>query len=286
MLYSEQVVTIAPDGRITTTKNYAVRILNRDGREYANAVQMYLTGSSKVRDMRAWLIRGSGDVKKYGKENTLDQISDPNDIYNEYRVRIITAEEMPHAGMVFGYQSTMKSRSSVQDLWRFQSRLPTLLSRYTLALPAGWRASSVTFNHAKIEPTVTAGSTYTWELRTCLRSSRSRAAPSDQPRSAHRGQLLSRRDGSPVTGTKTFSNWADVSRWATELNDPQTAMDDTLAAKARELTANSKTELERIQAIARFVQNLQYISIDIGVGRERLSPASRRTGARQSLRRL
>ena len=38
-------------------------------------------------------------------------------------------------------------------------------------------------------------------------------------------------------------------------------------AKARELTANSKTELERIRAIGRFVQNLQYISIDIGVGR-------------------
>jgi transglutaminase-like putative cysteine protease len=268
VLYSEQVVTIAPDGRITTTKNYAVRILTRDGREYANAVQMYLTGSSKVRDMRAWLIRGSGDVKKYGKENTLDQISDPNDIYNEYRVRIITAERDADAGMVFGYQSTIEEAPLFgQDLWRFQSRLPTLVSRYTLALPAGWRASSVTFNHAKIEPSVTAGSTYTWEL--------TGLPPIElEPRSPEVTNLAPRiavnyfpPDGSPVTGTKTFTNWADVSRWATELNDPQTAMDDTLAAKARELTASSKTELERIQAVARFVQNLQYISIDIGVGR-------------------
>ena len=43
-------------------------------------------------------------------------------------------------------------------------------------------------------------------------------------------------------------------------------VDDAVAAKARELTANSKTELDKIRAIGTFVQNLQYISIDIGVG--------------------
>src|SRR5215210_7363779 len=164
VLYSEQVVTIAPDGHITTVKSYAVRILNRDGREYANAVEMYLTGSSKVRDMRAWLMRGSGDVKKYGKENTLDQISDPNDIYNEYRVKVIPADKDAEVGIVFGYQATVEEAPRFgQDLFRFQDRLPTLVSRYTLNLPAGWRATSVTFNHAKVEPTVT-GSTYNWEL--------------------------------------------------------------------------------------------------------------------------
>ena len=39
-----------------------------------------------------------------------------------------------------------------------------------------------------------------------------------------------------------------------------------MAGKARELTANAKTELEKIRAIGRYVQDLQYISIDIGVG--------------------
>jgi hypothetical protein len=43
-------------------------------------------------------------------------------------------------------------------------------------------------------------------------------------------------------------------------------VDDAVAAKARELTANSKTELEKIRAVGTYVQNLQYISIDIGVG--------------------
>ena len=37
-------------------------------------------------------------------------------------------------------------------------------------------------------------------------------------------------------------------------------------ARRGDLTAGAKTELEKIQAIGKFVQNLQYISIDIGVG--------------------
>ena len=74
-------------------------------------------------------------------------------------------------------------------------------------------------------------------------------------------------DSGHSAAARTFETWAQVSRWATELHDPQAVPDATVAAKARELTANSRTELDRIRAIAQFVQRLQYISIDIGVGR-------------------
>jgi hypothetical protein len=43
-------------------------------------------------------------------------------------------------------------------------------------------------------------------------------------------------------------------------------VDDSVANKARELTANAKSEIDKIRAIGTYVQNLQYISIDIGVG--------------------
>src|ERR1041384_1564714 len=68
---------------------------------------------------------------------------------------------------------------------------------------------------------------------------------------------------------RNYSNWTDVSRWYTELSAPQIAADDALATEAQRLTLGAKTELERIQAIGRFVQNLQYISIQIGIGRFR-----------------
>jgi hypothetical protein len=73
-------------------------------------------------------------------------------------------------------------------------------------------------------------------------------------------------DKSENSVNHVFTSWADVSRWATALHDPQVIVDDNIAAKARDLTANSQTELEKIRAIGSYVQNLQYISIDIGVG--------------------
>jgi len=67
-------------------------------------------------------------------------------------------------------------------------------------------------------------------------------------------------------GNKVFTNWTEVSRWTSALYEPQVVVDDAVAAKAQELTGNAKTEIDKIRAIASFVQNLQYISIDIGVG--------------------
>jgi hypothetical protein len=269
VLLDESIVNIGEDGRITTTSNYAVRILAREGREEAIAREFYMTDSGKVREMHAWLIRPSGDVKRYGKDQTLDVADASNDVYDESRFKMIDASNEAETGTVFGYQTISESRSFFsQSLWYFQSNLPVLQSRYQLTVPQGWTTSSVTFNHAKIDPTVN-GSAYTWELRDL-------PAIEDEPSGPSVSNLAPRvaiNYAPPAAAqsatTRTFNGWTDVSRWYSELSDPQVTLDDALAGKARELTANSKTELERIQAIGRYVQNLQYISIQIGVGRFR-----------------
>jgi hypothetical protein len=265
VLRNDQEVVVGSDGRVTTTTTYAVRILTRDGRGYALASESYLTNSSKVNELHAWLIRPNGVVKKYGKDETLDVIANANDIYNEYRKKVIFAGDDADIGVVFGYQATGEDHPLFnQEFWNFQGMLPTLEARYSLTLPAGWRATSLTFNHEKIEPAVN-GSSYAWELRDL-------APIRDEPASPNIYNLLptiainySQSDSG--ISSKNFETWAQVSRWATELHDPQAIPDESIVAKARELTANSKTELDRIKAIGRFVQNLQYISIDIGIGR-------------------
>ncbi|HYG79992.1 MAG TPA: DUF3857 and transglutaminase domain-containing protein [Pyrinomonadaceae bacterium] len=269
VLLDESSVTVGEDGRVTTTNTYAVRILRREGREEAVARELYMTDTGKVREMRAWLIRPNGEVKRYGKDQTLDVAAANNDVYNESRVKVIDASSEADAGMVFGYQTTSESRSFFsQSLWYFQGDLPVLHSRFQLTLPQGWGATSVTFNHPKIEPAVS-GSTYAWELRNLSYIEREPSGPSV----SNLAPRLAVNYGPPAGATagvaRTFNSWADVSRWYTELSDPQVTLDDALAGKARQLTANAKTELERIQIIGNYVQNLQYISVQIGVGRFR-----------------
>lgn len=268
ILQNERQVTVGEDGKVTTVITVAVRILHREGRDYAFASAVYNTEAGKVREMRAWLIRPSGPVKRYGKDEIIDVIEDPDDIYNESRVKVIDASKDAEAGAVFGFQTTTEEHSVFsQDIFSFQyNRLPTLASRYSLALPQGWRASSFAFNHARIEPTVS-GTNYAWELRDLPPISLEPGSPevtSLAPRLAI--SYFPPADTRPGA-LQTNADWVEVSRWLTGLHDSQWAPDAAITDKVKQLTAGSKTELEKIHAIGHYVQNIRYISIDIGVSR-------------------
>jgi hypothetical protein len=267
VLLTEQHVTVSEDGRITTVTMVAIRVLIHEGRDYAYAREFYESDAGKVREIKAWLIRPSGQVRKYGKDDVIDAVEDPDDIYNESRFKMIDASKDADTGSVFGYQTTTEQKSIfAQDVWSFQNRLPTLVSRYMLTLPQGWRAKSVTFNHSHIEPTVS-GTSYTWELRDL--------SPIEPEPSSPRVTSLAPRiaisyfppgDTQPA-GFRPFATWVEISEWLTGLHDPQSVPNDAIAEKARQITAQAKSELDKIRAIGRYVQNIKYIAIAIGVSR-------------------
>lgn len=267
VLLNEQVTTIDSTGRITEVVNYAVRVLQREGRDYAMGRVLYNPEGEKVKELRAWLIRPGSVTKRYGKDDVIDIAGALNDVYNEYRIRSITARNDADVGSVFAYTYTREERSVFsQDDWDFQDELPVISSRYTLTLPAGWRAEAVTFNHPNIEPRVN-GTSYTWELSNLA------AIPYEplSPRITNLAPRLAVSYYPPANASqlniKTFANWTDVAAWLAELDEPQVQIDDALARKAYELTALAKTEYEKIRAIATYVQNIQYISIQTGLGR-------------------
>ncbi|HKP13868.1 MAG TPA: DUF3857 domain-containing protein, partial [Blastocatellia bacterium] len=265
VLWDESRISVGDDGKVVKTDYYAVKVLTREGRDAAIASRIYNTDYSKVREMRAWMIRPAGEVKKYGKDEAAD-IAVGNDIYNETRKRVIVARSDAEPGAVFGFEVTTEERSVfTQFEWFFQEQMPVVMSRVMLTLPKGWRAEGVTFNHAKVEPTVE-GSTYTWEMRDL-------PYIDDEPMRPPITNLAPRlainyfAAGAKAGVGPTFASWAEVSRWLSQLSDPQMTLDDNLAAKAKQLTAGAKTELERIQAIGRYVQGTTYVAIQTGIGR-------------------
>jgi hypothetical protein len=267
VLVQESNTTISSDGKINEVYNYAVRILRREGREFAMGHVGYIPDVGKVKDFRAWLIRPSGDQKRYGKDDFVDIAGDLNDVYNEYRVRTVSGKDDADTGAVFAYSYTLEDRSVFTQFdYAFQASLPVINSRYNLTLPEGWRAEAVTFNYPKVEPRVN-GTSYTWELANL-------PPMPDEPLSPSLDNLVPRLavsyfppTNTPALAIKTFSNWSEVATWMSELEDSQVIVDDALARKAYELTALAKTEYEKIRAIAQYVQKIQYISIQTGVGR-------------------
>jgi hypothetical protein len=266
VLLDEGLYKVEEDGRINQTRRYAVKILANNGKSEATGMVIYNTDSEKVKDIRGWLLQPSGEVKKYGKDETLDMALVDNDIFNEAKKKVITAAGDALPGAVFGYEYTVEERSVfTQAQWFFQTDLPVTVSRLVMTLPAGWRAESVTFNYKKLEPALV-GTTYTWEVRDLDHLE-------DEPNSPSLMAIVPRLavnifpPDRKTTSGKTFASWADVSAWLTDLSAGQDTPSAALAAKARQLTANARTEYEKIQGIGRFVQGVNYVSIQTGVGR-------------------
>ena len=273
VLVDNSTITVGEDGQITSTDAYAIRILTREGRGDAVAEVGYETDTGKVKDFHAWLIRPSGQVKSYGKDETIDK-ADLNDVYDESRSKRIVAGDDAEPGAIFGYQTITETRPFFyQSTWYFQGNSPVISSRLTLVLPAGWQASSITFNHAEV-PVSANGTTYTWELRDLPPVEWEPASPLLRNLAPRLSVKYFPAEGAKNPGVRAFETWKEVSRWYTDLSDPQAAPDERIAAKARELTAGATTELDKIRAIGRYAQNIQYISIQIGVGRWRPHSAS------------
>ncbi len=80
--------------------------------------------------------------------DTVDVAASFDDVYNDVRVRAVDASARATPGIVFGAEITVESRSVfLQFEWSLQDRTAVDLARRTLRLPAGWTATSVTFNH-------------------------------------------------------------------------------------------------------------------------------------------
>jgi len=267
VLQKEQHVTVSEEGRITTVTTFAVRILLREGREFARASEFYESDSGKVKEMKAWLIRSAGQTKKYGKDEIVDTVEDPDDVYNESRLKFIDASKDADVGSVFGYQTTTEEKTIFsQGIWSFQNRLPGMLSRYSLTLPQGWSAKGVIFNHPNLEPAVSGG-TYTWEMRNLPPIEPEPSSPMVSSMAPRLAVSYFPPGDTQSANFRTFATWTEVSEWLTGLHDPQSNPDEAMAAKVRQITADCKTELDKIRAVGRYVQTIKYISIDIGVSR-------------------
>jgi transglutaminase-like putative cysteine protease len=264
VLLDERMVTVAADGNVTTRHVYATKINSREGRRAGSLGEVYLTDTGRVLQARGWIIRASGSVQELDKRNVADLALATNDVYNEARLRLVDAGD-PEPGMIFGAEIVSEERSVFTQIeWRLQERWPVKVVRRGLTVPSDWRVTSKTFNHAPIEPTVK-GVAHTWQLTDLSELEDEPAAPPDTSRVPR--LAVGYFPSPPVQSLPAFSDWRDVSRWLAAISDPQAVADPALSAKVRELTAQAGSEFDRVRAIGAYVQRVQYISIQIGVGR-------------------
>jgi hypothetical protein len=207
VLLDDQRVTLQPSGVTDVIERHAVKILTHDGKRDAEVVEGYEKGGRQVKELHAWLVAPSGFVKTFDKSSIEDLGAFNDELYNDFRLKIIKA---PNAeiGSVFVYESEVTDKLSLaQDLFTFQGDLPCLESRYSITVPAGWKASGMILNHEPVQPAVD-GTTYSWTLKSLAPREREEAAPqlvSTAPRLAVNFEMPAGAGGPPAV-----KGWSDV----------------------------------------------------------------------------
>lgn len=263
VLLNEEQLVVAPDGRRTMRVRGARRIL-QPGVRRITASRSYDTRSGKIKSFRGWSISPDGKETEYGKDRILDVGLSETFSYEESRSRILEFDANSAPGTVFAYEIVEEEETIFTTTgFGFQSMAPVLVSRYILTLPPGWESKAQLVNHPPLEPAVQ-GDTQTWELQNLP------PVPDEEDRPPL-GEITPSLaityfpSESAIPALKPLRNWASVSAWLSQFVEKAAEVTEPVRSKAVQLTGNAGSETGKIEAIARYVQQVNYVSVQMNL---------------------
>jgi len=124
LLYSEDVTTIMPDGKIKGIERRVYKILRPEGREFATA-HAYIGHDTHIGSMHGWCIPKAGkDYEVKDKDAVETSMGGSGELITDLKVRVLP---IPAAepGNVVGYEIQYDGRPYVlDDEWQFQRSIP------------------------------------------------------------------------------------------------------------------------------------------------------------------
>jgi transglutaminase-like putative cysteine protease len=264
LLLSEQTTTVKDKGEIVTYYRYAFKILRPQGRG-KGAVVVPFDSETRLTYFKAWSITAEAQEYEVKEKEAIETSPFTESLYDDMRLKIlrIPASE---PGNVIGYEFEQKRRPYVyQDLWRFQSDVPARQARFTLELPKGWEFEPVWLHHGAQQAQPAGENRWVWQLDNVPAVESESASPAWQ---ALAGRLaVTYFPRTEEARSKSHASWGDVGQWYAKLASSSLQSTPEIRRKVAELTAGAATALEKIHALAVFVQReVRYVAIEVGIG--------------------
>lgn len=265
LLLADTVLSVKPNGDIIRVERRAFRILRPDGRGRAVVRVDYDTQSS-VNRLAGWSIPADGKDYEVGIRDSVESAVlgvDGSELIDDSRSRVL---RIPGAlpGSVIGYEYEVRLRPyQLFDEWDFQETVPGVQAQYTLQLPPGWTYRASWGNHDAVEPTAAGDGQWRWTIRDIGATHVETNMPPWRAVSGRMFLSLVR----PAPNATALESWHDIGSWYLELIKGRRDATPAIHAKVLELTQAAQTPLEKLQALARFVQqNIRYVAIELGIG--------------------
>src|SRR5438270_5820754 len=265
LLYSETNVNVISADKIRTTVRRAYKILRPSGREYGTVI-VFPNSNRKITSLHGWCIPAQGkdyEVKdKDGAEVSPPKI-EGSELIADVKAKVLQIPA-PDPGNIIGYEYEVEEHPLVlQDAWDFQQENPVRENHYSLQLPAGWEFKSSWLNYQEVKPTQS-GNQWHWVLSDLKAVRKEDDMP---PLAGLLGQMIVSFYPPGGAGKNGFTNWQQMGSWYWNLTNGRRDASPEIRQQVTSLTAQASAQLDKMKAIAKFVQNdIRYVAIELGIG--------------------
>jgi hypothetical protein len=263
LLYSETNVTVLSVDRIKTHVREAYKILRPEGRERAT-VDVYFNPERKITSLRGWCIPAQGKDYEVKEKDATDYAA-WGELVSDVKFKVLRIPA-PDPGNVIGYEYEVEERPFwLQDIWDFQETDPVRESHYSLQLPPGWEYKVSWLSYPEVKPAESGSNASQWTVSNVKGI---RHEPDMPPLRGVAGKMIV--SFLPPGGTSRkneFANWESMGQWYGRLVSGRMDASDAIKQEVNALVAGKTGQLQKMQAIAQFLQNdIRYVAIELGIG--------------------
>jgi hypothetical protein len=266
LLYSDQAVIVQSVDKIKTHVRLVYKILRPSGRDYGMAAVSF-NPHRKITGLRGWCIPVQGkdyEVKdKEAVEVALPKIAG-SELISDVKEKLLQIPA-PDPGSVVGYEYEEDEQPMVlQDVWMFQREIPGRELHYSLQLPSGWEYKASWINSAEIKPTPGGNNHWEWVMNDVKGIRKEEEMP---PIEGVAGQMIVSFFPPGGASRNGFTGWLEMGNWYSNLTNGRRDASPEITQQVAALTASARTPLDKMKALAQFVQNdIRYVAIELGIG--------------------
>jgi hypothetical protein len=265
VLFAETIITVQPNGKIKRLHREAVRILRPDG-EGRGVVRLYFDSQSRITNLHAWCVPVSGKDYEVKDKDAIESAIigvDGSELVSDLRSKTLRIPAAT-AGSMVGYEFEQELRPYVMmDDWDFQDTVPVREAHYTVQLPKGWSYKTNWLNHPEQAPAESGAGQWNWSVRDVPAI---RIEPGMPPWRGIAGRMVVA--FVPASGQDPgIQSWREIGAWYLDLTRGRRDASADIKQKVGELTAPAPSLLDKMRALATFVQNdIRYVAIELGIG--------------------
>jgi len=278
---SKNAINVVAVGNVyfrTEQTNRIVVKLFKNIDKYADE-RIYLWPSEELLSLHARTIKPDGTIIELRDEDfhTIKGAGPDAAFYPDFKeIRFTYPGIEKNCIVEYEYKINVKD-PFVRDKWEIQSRLPKLQSIYRLQVPVyflkpgddgkdhGWKfkAFNCSLKSPVVENNVDVSSTYS--LNTVRLTWEQKDIPAFEP------DPVMEADENYVKNVKfipaEWESWSEVSKYYYgHYFKPQLVITDEITNKAKELTRDCRSEIEKIESLYKYVQCVPYVDLSLGLG--------------------